>query len=121
MAEQKSGLTAGEVCSILVAASKSKVAALKFGDLHVCFEPSAGAIVPRGTPDGKVLGPKPTPATEIAETQKTEESRAILQDEVLTREQQLMQMTIENPVGLEQMLTEGDLLTDDDEDADEGP
>lgn len=124
MATSKKALSVQEVCTIIEACGKARVASLKFGDLQVDFGSQATLPAPLAhegspwlpfIPQARALAeaPVPTPAKEIADTLKKEAERALAQDELNVRTEQFSQLAIENPVAYEEMLTNGELDEDD--------
>lgn len=114
-----------DVCSIIEVCGKAKVTLLKFGDLQVEFGPQAPSPPPLMhevspwtpyIPQARALASASpsTPATEIADTQAKEAEKALAQDELAVRKDQLSQLGIENPVAYEEMINNGELDEDDD-------
>ena len=112
---EKNVLSARDLPAILKAAQRSGVIELKFGSLYVRF----GVAPPPGEADAHKFGPKPTPAAEIAELQARIEETSLLEAEVSQKEAELAQMFIEDPEQAERMLSEGDLIDDEERDNEE--
>ncbi len=110
-APKKSLLTFSQVCSILKACGESRVAELKFGDLHVTFHPP----VKEGPEAQQYFPTTPTPPeAEISDQQREQlEKHALAEDERRVKEEQLQQMLIEDPAGYERLLAEGELEQDE--------
>lgn len=119
MAESKSILTVADVCAILKACGEAKAAELKFGGLYVKFGQPAPLPAPAAPVD---KAPAPLTATEIAELQQKQTQVAELsqiQAEIALREEQLAHMRVVDPLAMERLLEEGDLIDASDRDEDE--
>lgn len=117
-------LSVSEVCSIIEVCGKAKVTSLKLGDLQVEFgsqAPSPPPLMHESSPWAPFIpqaralasASPSTPATEIADTLAKEAERALAQDELNVRKDQLAQIGIENPVAYEEMINNGELDEDD--------
>lgn len=115
MESEKISLSVSDVVSIMEAAHRSGVIELKFGPLHARF----GQKPTLGEADMQNFGSPPAPAAEIAEKQRIEAEKSLLQAEIMSKEAQLAQMFIEDPEQAERMIAEGDLIDDGDRDDEE--
>jgi hypothetical protein len=92
------GLTAPDVCLIIKECKDAGLAEFHWGDLQIIFWAKVQQI------------PTPTHVPEaILERQAKIEQEDISDQELLTREEQLMRLQVENPVEYERMLSSGDL------------
>jgi hypothetical protein len=118
-------LSAEEVCSIIEVCGKAKVTLLKLGDLQVEFgkqtEPPALRYQPPNLwadLDQRIASldtaHPSTPAAAMAESLEKENERALVNDEMAFKRDQLAMLTIEDPVALEEMINNGELDEDDD-------
>ncbi len=109
---EKRLLSFKEICSIIKTCGASRVAELKFGDLHITFhEP-----VKEGLDTVNELSQKYTthPDAEISDEQRKQlEKHALAEDEIRLREDQLDQMLIESPSEYEELQAQGDLEEDE--------
>lgn len=113
--------SAEEVCLIIEACGEAGVAELKFGDLYLRFgtktEPehqTTHVLTPRVLGTSKKAS-SPEPAAEIAATQSEMAEKSLLADEIALREQELAEMFLTDPARAEELLMQGE-LTDDEED-----
>jgi hypothetical protein len=99
-------LSCQEIEAIIRLCSQKGVTELNFGNLHLKF----GVI---NQMENQPL-PQATTDVEISETQHKEQTKqAIEQDEVALKEERLAFALIENPSLAEEMLDDGELLSDD--------
>lgn len=112
---EKSILTAEEVCCILESCRTAKVAVLEFRDLYVKF---GAEPVPAPEPQVAMLDPL-TPDKEISAAQEVEAVEALRRDEMKMRLDQLHQMFIEDPVQAEQLLRDGVIEVKEDDESSE--
>lgn len=120
MAAEKLLLSVSDVCAILKACGEAKASELKFGGLHVKF----GQPAPLPPPPAALVDTAPAPRTaeEMAALQKTQtqvSELARIKDEIALREEQLAYMSVVDPLAMERMLDEGDLIDEPADDADE--
>jgi hypothetical protein len=94
----KKSLTVEDICAILGSCDKNGVAALKFGDLQVEFFDKQ--------PETSVAH---TSAPEIAAEQSKIHNSALVEEEIRTREQQLEELFLTDPLEAERLLAKGDL------------
>ncbi len=111
----KNGLSSQEVCAIITSCATNNVSVLKFGELYLRFGPTA-----EEQPKSESAHPK-TPDTAISEQQHEKQNEQTLEYESeLTREEQLANALVENPLLHEELLRNGELEDDaDDEPGDE--
>lgn len=109
---RKSVLKAEEVCSIISTCGTANVSELSFGDLHVRF----GAPKPERQPEP--LAPvgqsqpttPPSPETVLSEKEADRIAKETLElQELLTREQQMAELNLTDPVEYERQLAAGEL------------
>jgi len=97
-------LSAEEVCSILRVCGEAKVSVLKFRDLYVKFGGTAESQkndVPSALPI--------TPEAEISDNSKQVAFEAIEKEMVLTKEERLALLQIEDPLEYERLVVNGEL------------
>lgn len=100
----KNDLQSQDICSIIDTCAKNKVTALKYGGLEISF--LAETVIPK-----TVLSNPPD--NDISEEQHVQNNtESFLKEEVMTREEQLALLLIEDPVRYEQMLEDGELEED---------
>lgn len=111
-----------EIPGIIESCAKNGVELLRFGGLELKLRPMTLKI----TPEGTLLVPEPTnsehlsPSPEIiVQEQQKEEVKAIEQDELALREEQIAELLITDPLRAEEMMEEGLLEKDVDERGDE--
>lgn len=100
-------LTAADVIAILDASRKNRVSVLKFAGLEVELS--------QASQDGTLTGPEAQPAAAMAEPnheKQTEEAN--LADELQTREDQLAEALLSDPLLAEQLIRDGELTEDSD-------
>ncbi len=109
---RKSVLKADEVCGIILHSGKANVSELTFGDLHVRF----GAPKSERQPEELSLvgQSQPTVPTSSETILSDEEAARITKDtleiqELLTREQQMAELQLTDPVEYERQLAAGEL------------
>jgi hypothetical protein len=106
-ASSSNQLSAEEVCLILKASGEAQVSVLKFRDLYVKFgrptEPQKNDVGQQAPI---------TPEAEISEQAKQVADAAIQQEAVLTKEERLALLAIEEPEELERLLMSGELEND---------
>lgn len=88
-------LESSEICSIIKACGESEVSELKFGDLSIKFGRSASH-----------LNPEPVLDRSIEQEQTRIQDEVLVQDELMSREDELANMLVEDPVRYEEMLAE---------------
>lgn len=111
---EKCLFTAEELCGIIKACGEAQVVELKLGDLYVRFGQQP---VPEA-PANEVQSPAPTPEAAISATQnelEKEAERALTQDEVKLREDQLDMALLENPLLYEELIAKGEVEDDGDD------
>lgn len=115
-APEKRVLSFREICSIIKSCGESRVAELKFGDLHITFhQPVKEGLDAVKAPPQQVTT---HPDAEISDEQRKHlEKHALLEDELRLKEDQLDQMLIESPTDFEELQAQGDL----EEERDTGP
>ena len=102
-------LSTDEVCRILEAGAKSGVRELNYSGLHVVYGQPA---VPE-TLSPMAPGSAPLPV-DLTETQHNTLAKASLEKEELqTREDQLAELLVTDPLRYEEMLQNGDLTDDE--------
>ncbi len=101
-----SPLATADVCRIIEACGRAGVAVFRMGDLYLRLGPSAqDAPVTEN-----VTAPlAPLPATTVAETQTKISEKALLEAELIVKEQQLAEMEITDPFQAEQLYLDGAL------------
>ncbi len=109
---RKTVLKADEVCGIILHSGKANVSELTFGDLHVRF----GAPKSERQPEELSLvgQSQPTAPTSSETILSDEEAARITKDtleiqELLTREQQMAELQLTDPVEYERQLAAGEL------------
>lgn len=101
-------LSAQDICTIVETCAKRRVAKLQFGALLVEFNPEAGS-----RPSHQAPGPaKPEASEEVIREQKTAEEAALTEEEIVTREEQIAELWLTDPLRAEEMLESGDLQPD---------
>lgn len=125
--QEKNYLTAEEVCSILKVCGEVRVAKLEFRDLRVEFSPTTGLASPDGSApvDYRVVTPadmvlSPLPEAEISELQKKVAEKSFVQDEIATREDQIAELLVTDPLAAERLLMAGKLEEQEDDSDDLG-
>ena len=103
-------LTASEVCDIIGACAKNKVALLQWGELTVRL----GVQDPRPPRIPSPWRPGPTPTAAAVVEQEAQSKVALEQDELQLREAQIDELFLTNPRAAEEMLLSGDLKEEDD-------
>lgn len=126
-------LSAEEVCLILRTSAKAGVAELKFADLHVRFGRPAEQVVVMD-PQGNLStypyvpqAPAPRSGKALSEEQhQKQNAEALEQEELRTRDQQLAEALVTDPLKYEELLQSGELTNEsvdaaneDDDDLDE--
>jgi len=102
MARENKSINCKEVCAIIKICSESGVRELSFGGLKVSFGRHANEVLAL---DNTYAAPQA-----IHEAQAIEASqKAIEQEELSTKEEQLSQMMIEDPLEYEAMVARGEL------------
>lgn len=99
MKAKNSNLSYEAIVCILKTCSESGVSSLKFGDLYVEFGKSR-------------TNAATSPAAEMAEIEHIQEDH-LTKEEVLTKEEQLAHMLVEDPSMAEELLIKGELEKDD--------
>lgn len=96
--KSKDFISCEEVCKIIEVAAKRGVAELKFGVLELKFGPALS----------KPTAPGPTiPAfrsENVLQEQQIEHEKAILSEEIRTREEQVAELMISDPLAAEEMM-----------------
>lgn len=102
-------LNAEDICKILKASRESGVLSLKCGPLEVCFGPSPAAALA----DAHISGAAPTPAAEdlgqITQAQQKAEEASLLEEEINTKDDQIAEMLITDPLRFEELMERGEL------------
>lgn len=114
----KLGLSSDDVCAIIKASGDSGVTSLKFGYLQIEF----GKPIEQTRVDLVQSAPTPpsNPDTEISDDARVMRDKAeLVVDELKTRDDQVAQMLIEDPLRAEQLLLDGELEDDDESDGSE--
>lgn len=95
-----------QVCAIISKCAESGVTELKFGDLHVSFQPKSEQTTQAAT----WARPAHHSDTEISEEllRQTDKER-LEQDERRFREEQLAEMMLTDPLAYEELLASGEL------------
>lgn len=103
----KNSLTGHEICLIIKACGEAKVLEMKFQDLYLCFG--------RPTKDTVLVDKAPGPLSdnEISATQEKYAKESLLRDELQTREDQLAEMLILDPLMAEELILKGELEPDE--------
>lgn len=110
-------LKSKDICNIIRVCSKSHVSRIKMGDLEIEF---------RGSGIEKQVPVTIAEATNCEKPQNLEASYATVEEEVIEqegvklREEQLLQMAIEDPVEYEKLIASGDLEDMEVEQSDSG-
>lgn len=113
------GLSAEEVCVIIKVCGEAKVTELKLGDLQVIFLPkeeTRPGVTLKSPLASLDQAPPPLTAAEIAEIQRKEAKKALERDEARVRKEQLEEMFLTDPLRAEELLRQGELEPDGDED-----
>ena len=100
--EQEKTLKVTDIQAIMELCTKHNVLKLKFESLSIEFDRPTNTN--RTTPEID-----PVPPVELEKAERD----AILRDEVALREEQIREMHITNPLLAEELLTDGDLESDD--------
>jgi hypothetical protein len=111
MSNTANQLTADEICRIIKISAKAKVASLKIGDLLVEFSESEQAHSDRLIQRVEPTTPAEAALSEIEHDKQMQE--AIEYEELITREDQLDLMLIENPLEAEKMILNGEVETEE--------
>lgn len=100
---------AEDICKIVVACREAGVATLKCGPLEVSFI----HVVKPPPLDPHITGPAPTPAGEVPEqiiqAQQQVEKTSHIEQEIQTRERQVAELMVTDPLLAEQLMEEGEL------------
>lgn len=102
---EKTGFSVDDVCRILEACGKSRVAVLELGPLFISF----------GQPEPKVENVSEDlfqPTAAIVAIQKQQAERALLADEIRLKQSQLDELPLSDPYLNEQLLISGELEDD---------
>ncbi len=122
---QENSLTSEQVCLIIEASGKAKVAKLEFRDLYLEFGQVAQLPTPEVVHMNSFVGQSvntahpSTPAAEMADIQTKIAQESLEQDEISVRQDRLMQMLIENPHEAEKMIMSEGFNEDDGSEEDE--
>lgn len=115
---QAKTLAPGEICAIIEACAKNGVALLKFGNLEIQRGPTAQLSENSEAP-ASLAPPAPLqniPVAEMTDKQHTEQNeKALLQEEFNTREEQIAELLITDPLAAEKLIALGDLEDADNE------
>lgn len=109
----KTGLSGEDLCKIIETCAKKGVSSVKIGDVEVVFQ----AKVPTATgPENKpiILTPK------VMQEFEAYQQKAIDTREVLTREQQISELMLTDPLAAEELMQNGDLIMDEGADGEPG-
>lgn len=99
---EKNLLSSKDVCSIIKMCAQSKVSELKFGELHLSF----GYFSDESRSE--------VPNTRISEAKlKEEEQKYIAESEIRSKDDEIDQMLIEDPVKFEELLEQGEFDADE--------
>ncbi len=118
---KENALSSRDVCEILSACAANKVSVLKFGDLYVRFGPSAEELATTAIVEAQehAANSKTNSDKEISESDHERINREGLEvEELRTREQQLAELQITDPLAAEEMLMNEELEEDVDESGD---
>ena len=99
-------LSGDEICKIIEACAKRKVAELEFGALKLKFGPFTAQ---RTTPAPGPAIPAPVPENILQEQTKAQEE-ALLVEEIKTREEQIAELIITNPLAAEELMQSEDYV-----------
>lgn len=106
-ADQKSSFTADELCLIVDTCVRRGVKSLRVGDLFLEFQ-SASPVDTSQIPQVMSLGNER--ALDLTDKEHEELRRAHLEsEEVRLKEERVAQMILEDPIGFERMLENGEL------------
>jgi hypothetical protein len=116
----KSPLTPAQVCAIIKACRDAQVTELQLGDLYVRFGPQAKpgdqmeapAAIPANVAQAAPT-PQKKPGPESPEAHE-EATKALVQEELNFREEQLALMWIEDPLAAQELILKGELEIDGD-------
>lgn len=104
---------ADEVCKIIATCRRAGVSSLKLGVLEVVFGAQSAPPLPVLAQVSK-SGAAPTPAAEVPEetirAQHQVEQDSIEEQGIQTREEQIAELIITDPLKAEEMMMDGDLL-----------
>ncbi len=109
-------LPTDELCSIITACGGAGVSELKFGDLNITF-----GLPPRQIRFLREANRPPASktGTAISEIQEQEAEKALEEDELALRDEQIENLFIEDPVRAEELLERGELTDADRHDGQE--
>lgn len=99
-------LSGEELCRLIDTCAKKGVVELKYGPLHVSF----GLKQAKATPGPTIPAPSPQ---YIQVEQDKAHAEAIEHEEIVTREEQIAELLITDPLGAEEMLVRGQLEPED--------
>ncbi len=109
-------LSAQDICTIVDICARRRVVKLQFGPLLLEFEPAANKRNPTSAP-----GPaKPEATEEVIRAQTTIENNALESEELRTREDQIAELWITDPLKAEEMLANGELDPSDEGESEDG-
>lgn len=107
----KTFISGAEICKIIESCAKKGVLELKYGPLHLKF---AGK-----TQESTARGPKiPTESApeNIIQAQNKEQEEALFREELKTRDEQIAELIVTDPLLAEELMAEGEL-----EESNDGP
>lgn len=109
MKAEISSLSSAEVCSIIEACSKGQVTSLKFQGLELKRETPVLSFAPNQYP-----------VTEITESQHKQMTKESIEAaEIETREMQMRELALTDPLAFEEMLAKGELEGNQDDEYDD--
>lgn len=104
----KSFLSGEEICKIIETCAKAGVVTLKCGPLELSYAPalnkSPNADSPASEPTNSVSNPE-----NIIQVQINAEKEALEDEEIRTREAQILELGITDPLKYEELLAQGEL------------
>lgn len=106
----KSFISSEEVCKILDACAKKGVIELKFGPLEVRFQPKAQSH-PKKAP-GPIIPAHPEPEN-ILQEQREAEKAELLREEIRTKEDEVDELVLTDPLKYEELIESGELSPSD--------
>lgn len=120
---QQKSLDPDQIARIIEASALHGVTLLKFGDLEIWFGPHVKPGTTPAHPSAEVPNvetPIHTPVAEMTEKQHDDaNAKAIEQNEIDLREQQIAELLITDPEEAEKLIRQGELQDADDESGDE--
>ena len=111
MSEPKTFLSGKEICTIIDICAKKGVGEFVYGPLSFKFGPK---LAPQPARTG------PSVPENVIQEQISIEKDALLSEELQTKEEQIAELMISNPLLAEELMIGGDLESNSDEDLEDG-